>query len=347
MTTQIVNASNMLGHGVLHAFYRGNRYHCLFLKATFDWVADGLMLPAAEPMPLQLNDSFVDEPETADPDFIREIAPLRYPADLTPFRPKTDVVLVGDAVAPDGRPQRDWLARLKVGKLEQGLHVCGPRYWEYSRLSGWTLSEAEPVSSVALDYRLAFGGSRENEAGELEYFEANPVGLGWLDPQKLDRNQRYRAPQLLRPGERLSDEPGKTVSVAGFAPVSPFWAPRSLLAGNYQGEEGYPDDFELGFWNAAPESLQAEPMLKGGEWIELEGLSAQGIERSRLPTYMVWASVDTGTERPRLASMGLDLVYLDWTRRQVVMRWGAVVDEAEGARRISLHATALDRSHRE
>ncbi|MFC4159047.1 DUF2169 family type VI secretion system accessory protein [Chitinimonas lacunae] len=346
MTTQILNASQMLGHGVLHAFYRGNRYHCLFLKATFDWVADGLMLPATEPMPLHLNDLFIGENKEYAASFERELAPLLYPTDLTPFRPKTDVVLIGDAVAPEGKPQREWLARLKVGTLQHGLHVTGPRHWQYSRLGGWTLSDPSPVASVPLDYRFAFGGARTGVQGQTDYFEANPVGLGWLDPQQLDRDQRYPAPQLLLPGERLGAI-DQTVSVAGFAPISPFWAPRSHLAGTYQGEPGYPDDFDLRFWNAAPEALQAEPLLKGGEWVELEGMSPAGIERSRLPTYMVWASVDTGGARPRLDPMSLDLVYIDWPKRQVTMRWAAVVDEADGARRIAMHATPLDRSHRE
>src|SRR5262249_4598112 len=48
---------------------------------------------------------------------------IRFESDLVPFKPCTDVVLVGRAYAPDGKPVTEMVAGLRVGQLRYGVAI--------------------------------------------------------------------------------------------------------------------------------------------------------------------------------------------------------------------------------
>src|SRR5439155_1509221 len=54
----------------------------------------------------------------------------RFESDLVPFKPCTDVVLVGRAYAPEGKPVTEMVAGLRVGQLRCGVAVIGDRKWQ-------------------------------------------------------------------------------------------------------------------------------------------------------------------------------------------------------------------------
>src|SRR6478609_4001592 len=75
----------------------GNPIFSLLVKRTYDIVADKPAVRAAEDRPLAPIDQYYDmgDPQTST---------VQYEADLAPFKPMTDVVFVGKAVAAGGRP---------------------------------------------------------------------------------------------------------------------------------------------------------------------------------------------------------------------------------------------------
>lgn len=82
---------------------------------------------------------------------------IRYPADLVPGKPGTDVVFVGHAHTPGHRRQTELIARLKVGALQRSIAVVGDRSWVTSLL-GSAISAPQPFTTMPIVYERAFGG---------------------------------------------------------------------------------------------------------------------------------------------------------------------------------------------
>src|SRR5262249_33606270 len=75
-------------------------------------------------------------------------------SDLVPFKPGADVVLVGSAHAPGGKPARSLFARLIAGDVDKGVEVAADSIF----LQDGTLQEGAPFSRMALLYERAAGG---------------------------------------------------------------------------------------------------------------------------------------------------------------------------------------------
>src|SRR4051812_37799700 len=75
----------------------GNPVFSLLVKRTYDIVPDKPAIRAAEDKPLTQIDQYYDmgDPQTST---------VQYEADLAPFKPMTDVVFVGKAIATGGKP---------------------------------------------------------------------------------------------------------------------------------------------------------------------------------------------------------------------------------------------------
>src|SRR5436853_4281327 len=54
----------------------------------------------------------------------------RYESDFAPFKPRADVLLVGAAHAPGGKPVPRFSARLRVGKIDKAIEIIGPRTYK-------------------------------------------------------------------------------------------------------------------------------------------------------------------------------------------------------------------------
>lgn len=133
---------------------------------------------------------------------------------------------------------------------------------------------------------------------------SNPLGLGWFEQRQFElapgkgpnTPDGYKAPQIDHPGAPASkpvvirhpDGPVDAaamadiaehygVTPAGFGPVGRAWAPRLALAGTYddnwlvQHWPNPPQDFDYGYWNAAPQDQQL-PFLPPDARVELENL---------------------------------------------------------------------------
>lgn len=158
-------------------------------------------------------------------------------SDLAPFKPLCDVIINAVAHTPNGVPSSEIAVGIRLIAaeeqllLDKQLQVTGERFLLRHPLTGqWSLSEAEPFTSLPLDYRYAFGGECRVEKNsdtarnvpaknhltaqqQAEHPEAdnppqahtvcvtNPQGQGFMERWYADatRQTRVPAPRIVNP----------------------------------------------------------------------------------------------------------------------------------------------------
>ena len=146
-------------------------------------------------------------------------------------------------------------------------------------------------------------------------FENNPAGMGFCTSQRVSQETEIPAPQIGLLAEFMGTDPLAPMGVHGFGPISKTWLPRRTEAGTF--DENWqntrhpkmPKDYSLGFWNAAPTTLQFDPALRGGETINFEGISHAGPVTYRVPS--VACALQTKTPAQEMLEMTLDTVQID------------------------------------
>lgn len=229
---------------------RGSLHLTTIVKARYAMVHGAEMRLISPPMLVER-----DVHEGGDP-----TRSLRESSDFVPFRAQADVWLHGAAHTP-GPPVSVALARLALYRRREVLvdkivHVMGERASVHDAPT--------PFTRMPLRYEHAYGGVGHDE---------NPVGTG--------ADERPRPPNLLDP-----EDPKRTI---GFGPISRYWKARRQSLGSHRrrdlekGTVEIPDGFDWTYFQAAPID-QRVSYLEGGEWIVLDGMSAERVRfQTRLP----------------------------------------------------------------
>lgn len=250
---------------------------------------------------------------------------LRAAPELLLPKPGTDVLVVGSAHAPGGRPVQELMVAVQVGALQQVARVTGDRRWRRTT-GGYAATAPEPWVQMPLTWERAFGGREEAHDGWHEEGR-NPVGTG------------FRAADGRRP---VDDEPLPNVEhverpmtswdsrcdPVGFGPISPGWIPRRLYAGTYderwQRERApyLPEDFDPRFLQVAPPALISPTPLVGGEAVVLHGMHPDGPITLSLPHVPLELTINLdGTMHPR--PVQLDTVTFEPDHGRYTMLWRA------------------------
>jgi hypothetical protein len=263
------------------------------VKATFAIPADGSGV--AQPTPKQL--------PIFSGDILTETEPpsVRFESDHVPFKPCTDVVLVGRAYAPDGKPVTELAAGLRVGQLRYGVAVIGDRQWQTQLLDKPTISHTQPFRTMDLVYERAFGGV-DKPAGM--YCKENHIGTGFIGKRSAERVEGLKLPNLEDP-RNLINAWNIRPRPAGFGFYGRGWAPRLAYAGTYDDKyrnERYPllpADFSFRFFNGAHPDLQAGGYLRGDEDVDLYNVCPEASRvQFRLPGVVPKISVARWTVEP-------------------------------------------------
>jgi hypothetical protein len=288
----------------------------LMVKATFELQGNALRV-AEQQCPLVLADEYWGEPG---------VSSLKYASEMHLLKPGTDVVLVGEAHAPGGRPTSSCLVSVRVGNLHKDIQVIGDRQWTGGLLAPRPSTPA-PFLRMPLLYERAFGGTHEIDAekGHVLAEPRNPVGRGF-------RGKRSSSQMVDRPLPNLED-PTKRISGISDAPepmgvgyVAPSWLPRRTFAGTYDEEwrtrraPYLPSDFKLDFFRMASAGLSSPEHLKGGEPVELLNVSPFGRQSFRLPRCGIEATVRIAGQRAK-PSLGLETVLLEPGERRLCLLW--------------------------
>lgn len=273
-------------------------------KATFV-LAPGELSLRREQLGLNRTDKHFDE---------EPMCSVYAPADLAPFKPFIDVIVVGHGYAASKTAQAV-TAGLEVGAVHKKVRVYGARTREADGTKGPTAS----FKKIALRYERAVGG-----AGM-----ANPVGIPPHGAPEPDGS-------FVLPNLELVD--GSDDGFAGFGPVAASWPTRRKKLGRHADgfsigtwwEEPFPAELDLSFFNAAPPDQQLEN-LKPGDTIKLSFLHPEHatLEVS-IPKLCPQAFLELADGEDELLTLRCDTVWIDTDEGVVTLTWRGHV-RLEGA----------------
>jgi hypothetical protein len=279
---QFINATRMhAGYTMAHD-PGGRETLVVVVKGTF-------VLPRAgepvrlheEQLPPVMADTFTGSPGFSSPvnesDF-----PLRKPA--------CDILLLGSAYAPSGKPVEKLGVEMQVGSMRKTFEVVGDRHWQ-AGVGGIRPSDPQPFVQMPISYDVAFGGADTDSPDPAEHdaYLPNPVGRGfrrhlknaWVDGKPLPNTQA--------PGKPVA-WPRDSYRPQAFGPVGRSWSGRREYAGTYDErwlEEVFPflpADFDDRYFQAAPLDQQV-PHPKEPLRVRLVHLTADGVREFLLPHF--------------------------------------------------------------
>jgi hypothetical protein len=279
---ELINATRMQAGYTMGMEPSGRELLVVVIKGTFTLPAPGEKIGLyPEQLPLTMADTFTGEPGLTAP--VREV-------DFAPRKPRCDVLLIGSAHAPDGRPATAVPVGLRIGNWRKTFNVVGDRRWD-AGLAGIRATPPEPFVARQIGYDVAFGGAdtRHEDPAKHVWYAPNPVGRGfhrhlraeWVDGTPLPSTEELDKPVARPDGEY---EP------MAFGALGRGWARRAKLAGTYDQkwlDEHFPflpPDFDERYYQAAPEDQQL-PLPVGGQQVVLANLTPDGRRVFELPAF--------------------------------------------------------------
>lgn len=251
----------------------GRKHWVVSVRGTYDLGPDGSLRLAEEQLPPEAAPVYTAEEGRSS---------LRYEADLTAVKPGTDVYVNGSAYAPGGRPTTSCKVTLAIRDRSKTLDVVGDRTFKRELTGQVAASTPLPFATMPLTYERAYGGYDDEDPDPARHtlYPPNPVGIGVHKGAKL---LGKRAPNI-----SLGTGLGRKAA-AGFGAVASHWHPRITHGGTYdaawveQRKPLLPEDWSPRFLMAAPEDQQFVPHLRGGETVELHGMTPSGAMRLQIP----------------------------------------------------------------
>lgn len=260
----------------------GCDYYVVVIKGTFAVDQTGAVALAAKQEALVYADVHFGEPE---------VTSIRYECDFARFKPRADVLVIGDAHAPHGDPTDRLEVSLEVASIKKQITVFGDRKWEHS-FGAYYPSPPMPFVSLPLIYERAFGGS--DKSHEQQKFHAtelrNPIGVGFHKSATSESIEGSPLPNLENAESPIRDWSDHPAPV-GFGVIGRNWHPRIGAAGTYDEKwlkERFPflpADFEDNYLQSAPPDQQTA-FLQGGELVRCVNMTPDQEFRFTLPKGM-------------------------------------------------------------
>jgi len=287
------------------------------VKATFV-LGEGVVV-ADKQAPVRQKDEFLGEPGQSS---------IKAAGDVALTKSGTDVLLVGTAYVPAGKPASQVDVGFALGPVRKTVRVFGDRVWQ-SGIVGARISSPQPFERMPLVWERAFGGTDQTtgDPAVLHAENRNPVGSGFRLGNGQRKLEGLKLPNLEDPKQLIAawkDRP----KPAGFAPLCPHWEPRRTYAGTYdeawqkQRAPYLPSDFDTRFFQLAPPDQVAPGYLRGGEPAEILGATPSGSLRFQLPAYHVQITCRLNN-REQLRPADLDTVLVEPDESRLVMVWRA------------------------
>jgi hypothetical protein len=250
---------------------------------------------------------------------------IRRPSDLAPYKPGTDVILVGHAHGQN--PSATFVdVTLRVGNLQKIVRAHGLRALQLASFGGLSAGPARPLREpVPLRWELAYGGVDRSDPERPIAEPKNPLGRGFAKNGKALVGQP--APQLEDPARPFG---GRDPVPASFGALHRHWQPRVSFAGTY--DDAWmetrmpilPRDFDDRYHVTAPPDQWSLRPLFSDDPIELLGATEEGALRARLPRISprFRALVDGATKE---LPTHLDTIFIDADARRVELTHRASV----------------------
>jgi len=316
---ELINATRMVAGYTMGIEPSGRELLVVVVKGTFVLPrssSEPLRL-AEEQIPLVMADTFTGEPGFS--------APV-YEVDFAPRKPRADVLLLGSAYAPGGRPTTRVPVAIKVGGMTKTFAVVGYRVWQAAS-TGISASEPMPFTVMPIGYDCAFGGvdNRDEDPAKHAAFMPNPVGRGFhrhLKGEWLDGSPLPNTEELNRPVKRPDD----AYRPMAFGPIGRAWEPRYRYAGTYDQrwlDEDFPflpPDFDEQYYQSASRDQQLEGSLGGNE-VALLNLTPDGRRSFTIPAFEAPVHVFPKKGEREDHKATLDTLVLEPDRERLTMTW--------------------------
>jgi len=287
---ELINATRMVADYTMGLEPSGRELLVVVVKGTFRLPQpdepQGHFALHEQQVPLVMADTFTSVPGLSAP---------MHEVDFAPRKPRCDILLLGSAYAPQGRPTTRVEVGVRVGNWSKSFAVVGPRHWECG-LSGASATPPGYFVQQPLSYDVAFGGSdlHHEDPSQHAAFMPNPVGRGFHKHIKAEWVEGAPLPATEELDRRVT-EPGGDYRPMAFGPVGRGWDQRRPWAGTYDDEwldkhfPFLPPDFDEQYYQAAPMDQQVplEHFRTGPTQALLVGLTPDGSTRFTIPSLAV------------------------------------------------------------
>ena len=316
---QLKNSSPFAASMTLFPNEKGIDHLYVIIKATF--ALNDRIEVAEKQLPINMADEYWGEPGKSS---------LKLASECHLTKPRTDILMTGNACAPDKRPVRALDVMLRVANKAKTARVVGDRFWD-SGLMGLAPSDPLPFESMPLVYERAYGGFHDVNGDQQKVLSEarNPVGRGFKGKRGSSDFKGAALPNIEDPRKMISS-PGDEVLPVCFGPVASSWVPRRLYAGTY--DEAWqkkqapylPADFDTRFFNAAHPDLICDGFLQGGEPVNISNMSERGPLQFNLPICELSLKIRVAgkTETPGL---NLETVMFEPNQARFSMSWRAAL----------------------
>jgi hypothetical protein len=324
---------------------QGGSIFAFLVKRSYRFDTSGQCHRLDPPRPFLDVDVYWADPGVSSP---------RYEADITPYKPATDVVVIGEACAPDAVPARQLEVGIEVGRVRKIITVFGDRFATLRGNGEAPLfSEPRPFTRLPLVFERAYGGVDASTGMEFAY-PRNPVGCGLVVADVPDATitlPNFEDPAdpltperlILREAKRWNRQP----LPQGLGWFGKTWYPRmsfvGVIPGDVDSDEVMREEalglvprehialgrqfrlpsFDVRFGNGASPGL-ALPYLAGDEPIRLLNLTPAGMVGIRLPGEKptIIADIGMGEVAPEVV---LHSVVIEPERKTVDLVWRGAV----------------------
>lgn len=290
------------------------------IKATFVLDREGRARLSDDPSPVRLAD------ELLDPESPR--SSLRFASDVALEKVGTDVVIVGEAVAPAKLTALDVMVKIKQRLIP--LRVHGPRLF-FAGAFGVGIGPAAPFERVPIIYERAYGGM----ASDLSVVELrNPSGVGVA--ASATALVGTPAPQIEHP-ERPHTSAADRHAPVGFGAIMTHWSPRRERAGTFDDRWRatrmplVPEDHDARYGNVAHPSLQFDEHLTAGVLVGIQGMSPEPLVFA-LPALPIAVSGRFATGEREVQRPPIDTVVIEPEARRIELCTRAVLRIGRGQR---------------
>lgn len=321
---ELINATRMVAGYNMGLEPSGRELLVVVIKGTFRFPQagepDGHFALHEKQVPLVMADTFSGEPGLSAP--VHEV-------DFAPRKPRCDILLLGQAHAPHGRPATRVDVGLSVGHWHKRFTAVGPRHWDCGRAT-LRATSPEPFLTQPLSYDVAFGGTDlfHDDPAQHAAFMANPVGIGFHKHLRKEWVDGKPLPLTEESGQSVTDTNGAYRPMS-FGPVGRGWQPRSAFAGTYDDEwlekhfPFLPPDFDERYFQAAPldQQVPLDMFGKGPIDVVLANLTPQGTTRLTLPNLVAPVHVFPKNGEREDYNATLDTVVIEPGLQRYTLSW--------------------------
>jgi len=172
----------------------------LLAKRTYDIRPGQKCVRSERQSPFIKVDEYYDD---GDPEW----ATVKCESDFAPFKLATDVVVIGNAVAPGGKPVPQLNASVEVGAQRKTLRVSGDRHCHYRANAAPVFSEPIPFTEIPIQYERAYGGKDlKSDPKEPFYYPRNHLGVGIVMKNSEEALGGLPLPNIEDPADLLTPE---------------------------------------------------------------------------------------------------------------------------------------------